>query len=113
MDTAHCIFCRLSADPNFKTLFRDEDVVAFADLNPQAPVHFLVVPRRHVETIAELGDDHLLGLIFATAHSVAREQGIAESGYRLVFNQGSNGGQTVYHVHLHVLGGRQMTWPPG
>lgn len=113
MEKANCIFCRLTADPDFQTLLRDDEVVAFADLNPQAPVHFLVVPRRHIETIAELDDDHLLGRIVATAHAVAREQGVAEFGYRLVFNQGSNAGQTVYHVHLHVLGGRQLTWPPG
>ena len=110
---ATCIFCRLIADPNFVALYRDDDVVAFADLNPQAPVHFLVVPRRHVETLSELDDDHLLGRIFAAVHKVAREQGVAEGGYRMVFNQGPNAGQTVYHVHLHVLGGRQLTWPPG
>jgi histidine triad (HIT) family protein len=110
---ASCIFCRLIADPEFKALYRDNDVVAFADLNPQAPVHFLVVPRQHVETISELDDDHLLGRTFAAAHHVARDNGLAEGGYRLVLNQGPNGGQTVYHVHLHVLGGRQLTWPPG
>ena len=110
---ATCIFCRLIADPNFKALYRDDDVIAFADLNPQAPVHFLVLPRRHVDTVAELDDDHLLGRIFAAAHEVAREQGVADGGYRMVFNQGPNAGQTVYHVHLHVLGGRQLTWPPG
>ena len=110
---ATCIFCRLIADPNFAALYRDDDVIAFADLNPQAPVHFLVVPRRHVDRIAGLDDDHLLGRIFSAAHQVAREQGVAEGGYRLVFNEGPNAGQTIYHVHLHVLGGRQLTWPPG
>jgi histidine triad (HIT) family protein len=113
LESPNCIFCRLTADPDLATLFQDDEVVAFADLNPQAPVHFLVVPRRHIATIVELDDDHLLGRIFAAAHLVARGQGIAEAGYRLVFNQGSNAGQTVYHVHLHVLGGRQLTWPPG
>ena len=110
---AGCIFCKLIADPGFEAILRDGDVVAMADINPQAPVHFLVVPRRHVETIAELEDDQLLGRIFAVAHGVAKERGLADSGYRLVFNQGPNAGQTVYHIHLHVLGGRQMTWPPG
>jgi histidine triad (HIT) family protein len=110
---AGCIFCKLIADPEFNVLYRDQDVVAFADVNPQAPVHFLVVPRAHVEKISELQDEHLLGRIFAAAHQLAREQGVAESGYRLVLNQGPNAGQTVYHVHLHVLGGRQLTWPPG
>jgi histidine triad (HIT) family protein len=110
---ADCIFCRLIGDPNFNAIYRDDDVVAFDDVNPQAPVHFLVVPRRHVETIAEVDDYHLLGTLFATAHRIAREKGVAEGGYRLVFNQGPNAGQTIYHVHLHVLGGRQLNWPPG
>jgi histidine triad (HIT) family protein len=110
---ASCIFCRLIADPGFEALYRGDDVIAFADLNPQAPVHFLVVPRQHVATIAELDDDYLLGRMFAAAHRIAREQGVGEGGYRLVLNQGPNAGQTVYHVHLHVLGGRQLTWPPG
>jgi histidine triad (HIT) family protein len=110
---ASCIFCRLIGDPEFETLYRDDDVVAFADLNPQAPVHFLVVPTEHVPTISGLDDDRLLGRIFSAAHHVAKEQGIAEGGYRLVLNEGPNAGQTVYHVHLHVLGGRQLTWPPG
>jgi len=110
---ADCIFCRLIADPDFKPLRREPDLVAIADVNPQAPVHFLVVPTAHVETIAELDDHRLLGRLFATAHEIARERGIGESGYRLVFNKGSDAGQTVYHVHLHVLGGRQLTWPPG
>ena len=110
---AGCIFCRLIADPGFDALYRDDDVIAFADLNPQAPVHFLVVPGQDVETISALEDDHLLGRIFAAAHQVAREKGVAEGGYRLVLNEGPNAGQTVYHVHLHVLGGRQLSWPPG
>ena len=108
-----CIFCRLIADPAVEALDRDEDVVVLADINPQAPVHFLVVPRLHVETISELDNERLLGRIFAMAHRVAADRGLADSGYRLVFNQGSDGGQTVHHVHLHVLGGRQLTWPPG
>lgn len=110
---ASCLFCRLIADPGFTALYRDDDVIAFADINPQAPVHFLVVPRQHVETISALDDDHLLGRMFAAAHLVAREKGVAEGGYRLVLNEGPNAGQTVYHVHLHVLGGRQFHWPPG
>jgi len=110
---ASCLFCRLIADPGFTALYRDDDVIAFADINPQAPVHFLVVPRQHVETISALDDDHLLGRMFAAAHLVAREKGVAEGGYRLVLNEGPNAGQTVYHVHLHVLGGRQLHWPPG
>jgi histidine triad (HIT) family protein len=110
---AECIFCRLIADPELRAIHRDDNVVAIADINPQAPVHFLVLPRRHVERVSELDDEQLLGRLFATAHEIARNRGIAESGYRLVFNQGPNAGQTVHHVHLHVLGGRQLTWPPG
>ena len=110
---ADCVFCRLIADPEFNALRREPDVVAIADINPQAPVHFLVLPTEHIETISELEDHHLLGRILATAHELARERSIAESGYRLGFNQGPDAAQTVYHVHLHVLGGRQMTWPPG
>lgn len=108
-----CIFCRLIADPNFKAIQRDDHVMAFDDITPQAPVHFLVVPRAHIETISNLDQDDLLGRIFAAAHRIASDRGIAEGGYRLIFNQGPNAGQTVYHVHLHVLGGRQLTWPPG
>ena len=110
---ADCIFCRLISDSDSKAVYRDEDVAVLDDVNPQAPVHFLVLPRRHVETIADLDDDHLLGAMFRVAHQMARERGVADGGYRLVINQGPNAGQTVYHVHLHVLGGRQMTWPPG
>jgi histidine triad (HIT) family protein len=108
-----CIFCRLIGDPDFKAIRREADVVAIADINPQAPVHFLVLPTEHIETISQLDDHRLLGRLFETAHDIARERGIAESGYRLIFNQGPGAGQTVYHVHLHVLGGRQLTWPPG
>ena len=110
---ADCIFCRLIAHPGSIAVYRDDQVAVLDDINPQAPVHFLVLPRQHIETIAELDDHHLLGRLFEVAHRIARERGIADGGYRLVFNQGPNAGQTVYHVHLHVLGGRQLTWPPG
>ena len=110
---ADCIFCRLIGDPSFNAIHRDEHVLAFDDLNPQAPVHFLVVPCRHFDTISALDQDDLLGRLFRTAHRIARDRGIAEGGYRLLFNQGPDAGQTVHHVHLHVLGGRQLKWPPG
>lgn len=110
---ADCIFCRLINDPGSIAVYRDDEVAVLDDINPQAPVHFLVLPRQHIETIAELDDHHLLGRLFEVAHRIARERAIADGGYRLVFNQGPNAGQTVYHVHLHVLGGRQLTWPPG
>lgn len=89
--------------------------VAFRDINPQAPVHVLVIPRAHLATLAELNaaGDGLLADVIAHAHEVAVGEGIADNGYRVVFNTGPHGGQTVGHVHAHVLGGRHMTWPPG
>ncbi|GAC1647309.1 MAG: histidine triad nucleotide-binding protein [Candidatus Dormibacteraceae bacterium] len=113
MVAAGCLFCRFAHDPDFRTIHADEEVIAFDDINPQAPTHFLVIPREHFETVAQLEDRNLLGAMFAAAHKVARDRGIAGGGYRLVFNVGSDAAQTVYHVHLHVLGGRQLRWPPG
>jgi histidine triad (HIT) family protein len=110
---ADCIFCRLISGDGSSAVYRDDDVAVLDDINPQAPVHFLVLPLRHIETITDLHDDRLLGRMFEVAHRIARERGVADGGYRLVINKGPNAGQTVYHVHLHVLGGRQMTWPPG
>ena len=111
-----CIFCRIveRTIPS-KIVFEDDLVVAFEDVNPQAPVHVLVVPRRHVASIAELqaADAGLLGHLMLTGAAIAKQKGIAESGYRAVVNTGKNGGQTVFHLHLHVLGGRPMHWPPG
>ena len=110
---AGCLFCRFVADPEFQSLYADDRVIAFDDINPQAPTHFLVIPRRHLDSIADLDDPVLLGAMFAAAHRLARDRGLSESGYRLLFNLGPNAGQTVHHVHLHVLGGRQLGWPPG
>lgn len=111
-----CIFCRIveRTIPS-KIVFEDDLVVAFEDVNPQAPVHVLVVPRRHVASIAELqaADAGLLGHLMIAGAAIAKQKGIAESGYRAVVNTGKNGGQTVFHLHLHVLGGRPMHWPPG
>jgi histidine triad (HIT) family protein len=89
--------------------------VAFQDSNPQAPVHFLVVPLEHIPSLAEVGDEHeeIVGHAVSVATTVARRQGIVERGFRLVVNCRRHGGQTIPHLHLHVLGGRQMTWPPG
>jgi histidine triad (HIT) family protein len=112
----HCAFCRVIAGELPSTqVYSDEAVVAFRDTNPQAPAHVLVVPRRHVESIALLGaeDGALLASMFTAANRVAREVGIADTGYRLVINSGRDAGQTVHHLHLHVLGGRRMSWPPG
>jgi histidine triad (HIT) family protein len=111
-----CVFCKIgSGQIPSKVVLQDDDVLAFEDLNPQAPVHVLVIPKRHVVALndVEAGDHALLGRLLEAATLVARKKGIAESGYRVVANTGRNGGQTVFHLHLHVLGGRQMTWPPG
>ncbi len=98
-----------------KIVYRDDDAIAIRDINPQAPVHVLVIPVRPLPSIAEAGpeDAALLGQLLLTAKRVAEQEGLAEGGYRLVINTRANGGQTVPHLHIHVLGGRQMTWPPG
>ncbi|HEV8540485.1 MAG TPA: histidine triad nucleotide-binding protein [Nitrospiraceae bacterium] len=111
-----CIFCRIVARtiPS-KIVYEDEVAVVFEDVNPQAPVHILVVPRKHVPSLkgASTGDSALLGHLLLTCDKMAQEKGIAESGYRVVANTGTEGGQTVFHLHFHVLGGRPMHWPPG
>jgi histidine triad (HIT) family protein len=109
-----CVFCKIgSGQIPSRMVLQDEEVFAFEDLNPQAPVHVLVIPKRHVATMNELQDLSLLGRLFHVANLVAQKMGIAVSGYRVVSNTGRDGGQTVFHLHLHVLGGRQMNWPPG
>jgi histidine triad (HIT) family protein len=110
------LFCAIATGEIPATVVSDKPrTVAFRDINPQAPVHVLVIPRSHLATLAELNaaGDGLLAEVVAHAHEVAVDEGIAEDGYRVVFNTGSHGGQTVGHVHAHVIGGRQMTWPPG
>jgi histidine triad (HIT) family protein len=109
-----CVFCKIgSGQIPSRMVLQDEEVFAFEDLNPKAPVHVLVIPKRHVAAMNELQDLALLGRLFHVANLVAQKKGISASGYRIVANTGSDGGQTVFHLHLHVLGGRQMTWPPG
>lgn len=109
-----CIFCRIVAGSIPAALVaQNEHALAFRDLHPQAPVHVLVIPRRHVASLADAADPAELGALLALAAEVARTEGVAEAGYRVVTNVGANGGQTVPHLHLHVLGGRSMTWPPG
>ncbi len=111
-----CIFCKIAAGeiPATKVLETD-DVVVFRDLNPQAPTHLLAIPRRHIATINDLQDDdaELIGKLYLAAKQVAADEGIADSGYRTVMNCGEGAGQTVFHIHLHILGGRPMAWPPG
>jgi histidine triad (HIT) family protein len=113
---ATCLFCRIvSGEIPAARVFEDERVVAFEDINPQAPMHVLVVPRTHVATLNELdaGHDELVGALVRTGAAIAKSRGCAESGFRTVFNTNAGAGQTVFHIHLHVLGGRPLTWPPG
>jgi histidine triad (HIT) family protein len=111
-----CLFCRIAAGEIPATVVHaDDEVMAFRDIAPRAPVHVLVIPRRHLVSVMDLRDEDapLLGHMFAVIREVARNDGIAESGFRVVSNAGSDGGQTVDHLHFHVFGGRFMTWPPG
>jgi histidine triad (HIT) family protein len=110
-----CIFCKIAAGALPVTLlYQDEQVVVFRDIAPQAPTHFLVVPREHLPSLAQAAPGHvpLFGHMLAVAANVARSEGLSE-GFRTVINTGPDGGQTVDHLHIHVLGGRAMTWPPG
>lgn len=111
-----CLFCKMaSGDMKPDVVAENDHALAFRDINPQAPTHVLVIPKRHIATIDDLdkGDRELVGELYLMAKQVARQEGIAESGYRTVMNCGEGGGQLVFHIHLHVLGGRQMGWPPG
>jgi histidine triad (HIT) family protein len=97
-------------------VYETDNILAFRDINPQAPVHILIIPKQEIETILEInGTEHasLLGEMYDAANKIAKEEGISEDGFRLVFNCGNNGGQEVYHIHMHLLGGRKMKWPPG
>ncbi len=111
-----CLFCKISLKkiPS-RIVYEDESVLAFEDINPQAPVHVLVIPKKHIPTALELTEDDnaLIGHLFQTANRIAKEKGIENRGFRLVMNTNSESGQSVYHIHLHLLGGRLMHWPPG
>lgn len=111
-----CLFCKMASGeikPN--TVYEDEDVLAFRDINPQAPTHVLVIPKTHISTLNDLTPEHaaLVGKLFLAAQKIAQADGIAERGYRTVMNCNREAGQSVFHIHLHVLGGRGMHWPPG
>ncbi|MBA2373682.1 MAG: histidine triad nucleotide-binding protein [Chloroflexi bacterium] len=116
MSAADCLFCRIVAGevPAAK-LHEDDLVVAFRDVAPRAPTHVLVIPVEHIGSAAELSEEHgpLLGRLFSVAAEIARREGVAESGFRLVTNSGRAAGQTVDHLHVHLLGGRTLSWPPG
>jgi len=111
-----CLFCKIVEKkiPS-KIVYEDERVLAFEDINPQAPVHILVIPKKHISTSLEIksDDNELVGYMFQIANKIAKEKNIAERGFRLVMNCNRESGQTVFHIHLHLLGGRIMHWPPG
>jgi len=111
-----CLFCKIIAGeiPSDK-VFENDSIFAFRDIDPKAPIHILIIPKEHITTTNDLNESHktLVGEIMLAAKEIADQEGIAESGYRTVFNCNQDGGQTVYHIHLHLLGGRQMNWPPG
>ncbi len=109
-----CLFCRIvRQEIPAKLVAEDEHSIAFRDINPQAPLHVLVIPREHVPSLDEARDAELLGRLSLMAAEIARKEGVAASGYRTVMNTNVAAGQTVFHVHLHLLGGRSMHWPPG
>lgn len=111
-----CVFCKIvDGEIPSKIIYEDEELIAFDDLDPQAPIHFLVIPKKHIQSLETLdeSDSNLIGKIFLAIRKIAREKGIADSGYRVVNNIGENGGQTVPHIHFHVLGDRSLQWPPG
>ena len=111
-----CIFCKIGAGQiGAQVVYNDPEVMAFRDLNPQAPVHILVIPKKHVECLSALTESELplVGKIHAAIQSVAQSEALRGKGFRVVANEGKDGGQTVSHLHYHVLGGRHMKWPPG
>ena len=116
MSEKDCLFCKiLSGDIPADIIYESDTAIAFRDVNPQAPTHALVIPRKHIATINSLQveDESVIGSLYLAAQEIARQEGIADDGYRAVMNCNPAAGQTVFHIHLHVLGGRTLTWPPG
>lgn len=116
MDQSNCLFCKiLSGDIPADIVYESETAIAFRDINPQAPTHLLIIPRKHIATINDIAeeDEALVGSLYSAAREIAAAEGIAEDGFRAVMNCNEGAGQTVFHIHLHLLGGRPLTWPPG
>ena len=113
-ETQACIFCQIArGEIPAKMVVNNKEMFAFRDINPQAPTHILIVPKKHIRSLDDLNDSDLIGRMMMLAVAIARQEGIAKTGYRTVINTGKDGGQSVDHLHVHLLGGRQMTWPPG
>lgn len=111
-----CLFCKISSgETDTEIIYEDDKVVAFEDIEPKAPIHLLIVPKEHISTLLELkmNDKELIGHIYQVAAALAKKYEIAEDGFRVVSNCNKDGGQTVFHIHFHLLGGRQLQWPPG
>ena len=111
-----CLFCKIrDGEIPADIIFENDDVLAFNDVNPQAPVHLLIIPKKHISTVNDVVDDDqvVMGKLFSAAKLIANQRGVSDDGYRLVVNCNSRAGQTVFHIHMHLLGGRAMTWPPG
>ena len=111
-----CLFCKIvGKDIPAELIFEDDRIVAFNDINPQAPIHILIIPREHLASLNDVPEEKrdLLGHILLRAQQIAQNLGIRENGYRIVLNTARDSGQEVYHIHFHLLGGRRMTWPPG
>jgi len=116
MSAEGCLFCKIIAgEIPAEFVYESDGTVAFRDINPQAPTHVLIIPRKHVPTINELRqeDETVVGNLYLAAQAIASQEGLAEDGYRVVMNCGSGAGQSVFHIHLHLLGGRPLRWPPG
>jgi histidine triad (HIT) family protein len=116
MSQQDCLFCKIvGGDLSADIIYENDSLIAFRDINPVAPTHILLIPRRHIATMNDLqdGDAALAGELFATAADIAADEGLADDGYRVVMNCNEAAGQSVFHIHLHLLGGRPMSWPPG
>jgi len=116
MGSKDCLFCKIiNKEIEANIVYEDKDALAFKDIHPQAPVHILIIPKQHIEKISDLDEQkkNIVSNLILTANSLARDNKIDKQGYRLVFNCGPDAGQLVFHIHLHLLGGRKMAWPPG
>lgn len=116
MENNDCLFCKIvNREIPSSIVYQDHDVVAFNDINPQAPVHIVIVPRVHIERISEVGEGQIgfVGRMILVANKIAQDKDIVEPGYRLIINNNAGAGQSIYHIHLHLLGGRRFSWPPG